>query len=53
MMNEQVYVEGEQECSKTESGRPPPYDAGANHEALLDAVHEALHAKTSPAPVDI
>lgn len=42
MINEEVYVYGKQECSKAESRRPPPYDAGAAHEALPDFVHEAL-----------
>lgn len=27
---------------QTKSGRPSPYDAGAAHEALPDAVHEAM-----------
>ena len=42
MVNEEVYVQGKQGCSKSESRRSSPNDAGAAHEALPNAVDEAV-----------
>ena len=42
VVNEEVYIYSNQECSRDESSGSPPYDAGAAHEALPDSVGVAM-----------
>lgn len=42
VVNEEVYIYSTYECSRDESSGPPPYDAGAAHEALPDSVGETM-----------
>ena len=44
MVDEEVYVQGKYECSKSESRGAPPYGASAAQEALPDAIDKAMVA---------
>ena len=47
-MSKEIEVQGNQKCSESKSRGSPPYDAAAVHQALPDAVDEAIvsHAFT-------
>ena len=42
VVNEEIYIYSNQDCSRDKASGPPPYDAGAAYEALPDTIDKAM-----------